>query len=171
MASTLAVDNIVGRATAANVHITGTLVQRQSTKSSTEYTNSTQTFSDVTGTSLTFTPKFASSLLLIKYYYSINVYTSGTNTNAGGMVRLVHDGTSLDYTGGNYEHYYQNDAGSGTGPNSYARAVKLSEVSATNTNARVIKAQARIYASPTVAIRINQGNHYTSYLVVEEIAQ
>ena len=75
MASTLAVDNIVGRATAANVHITGTLVQRQSTKSSTEYTNSTQTFSDVTGTSLTFTPKFASSLLLIKYYYSINVYT------------------------------------------------------------------------------------------------
>tara|TARA_B100000085_G_scaffold280017_1_gene304277 strand:- start:211 stop:726 length:516 start_codon:yes stop_codon:yes gene_type:complete len=171
MASTLAVDNIVGRATAANVHIVGTMVQRQSSKNSTEFSTASTSFTDVTNATLTFTPKFASSLLLIKYYYSINVYTSGTNTNAGGMVRLVHDGTSLDYTGGNYEHYYQNDAGSGTGPNQYARAIKLAEVSAGNTNARVIKAQARIYASPTVALRINQGNHYTSYFVVEEIAQ
>ena len=172
MASTLAVDNIVGRATAANVHITGTIVQRQSTKTSTAYTNSTTTFTDVTGASLTFTPKFASSLLLIKYYYSVNCYTSGTNTNAGGVVRLVHDGTSLDYnSSGNYEHYHQNDAGAGTGPNQYERAIKLGEVAASNTNARIIKVQARIYSSVTAAIRINQGGYYTSYLVGEEIAQ
>ena len=171
MAATLTVDNIEGATSSSAIHIPGHIVQRQSTKTSTEYTNSTQTFSDIGGASLTFTPKFASSLLLIKYYYSINCYTSGTNTNAGGMVRLVHDGTSLDYTGGNYEHYHQNDAGNGTGPNSYERAIKLAEVAAGNTSARVIKAQARIYASPTVALRVNQGSHYTSYFVVEEIAQ
>ena len=172
MGSTLTVDNIVGATTAANVKMpAGYLVQRQSTKSATAYTNTTTSFSDITGATLTFTPKFASSLLLIKYYYSLNVYTSGTNTNAGGMIQLLHDGTALDALGGNYEHYFQNDAGSGTGPNSYMRQVKIGEVAASNTNARVIKAQARIYASPTVAIRINQGGYYTSYFVVEEIAQ
>lgn len=172
MGSTLTVDNIVGATTAANVKMpAGHLVQRQSTKSATAYTNTTTSFSDITNTSITFTPKFASSLLVIKYIYSINVYTSGTNTNAGGMIQLLHDGTALDALGGNYEHYYQNDAGAGTGPNNYARAIKIGEVAASNTNARVIKAQGRIYASPTAAIRINQGGYYTSYFIVEEISQ
>ena len=70
MGSTLTVDNIVGATTAANVKMpAGYLVQRQSTKSATAYTNSTTSFSDITGATLTFTPKFASSLLLIKYYF------------------------------------------------------------------------------------------------------
>ena len=149
----------------------GHVVQRQSTKTNTGYTNATTSFSDITGATLTFTPKFASSTLLIKYVYSVNVYTSGTNNNAGGVVRLVHDGTALDYNAsGNYEHYYQNDAAGGTGPNNYARAIKIAEVAASNTNARVIKAQGRIYSAITAGLRINQGDYYTSYFIVEEIA-
>ena len=152
--------------------VPGTIVQRQTTKFTTAYTNSATSFSDIGGATLTFTPKFASSLLLITFNYSLNVYTSGTNTNAGGMVKLLHDGTALDYNAsGNYEHYFQNDAGAGVGPNNYMRQVKFAEVAASNTNARVIKAQARCYNSTTAGIRINQAGYYTSYFFVEELAQ
>ena len=173
MGSTLTVDNIVGATTAANVKLpAGCLIQRQSTKFNTAYTNTTTSFSDIGGATLTFTPKFASSTLCITFNYSLNVYTTGTNTNAGGIVKLLHDGTTLDYSAaGNYEHYFQNDAGAGTGPNNYMRQVKFAEVAASNTNARVIKAQARIYNSTTAGLRINQAGYYTAYFIVEEISQ
>lgn len=159
-------------AAASGVHIADHVIQRVSTKFSTETTNSTQTFADISGASITFTPKSASSLLYITFNWSMNAYTSGTNTNAGGIVRILHDGNPLDYNAsGNYEFYFQNDAGAGTGPNQYIRQVKIATVSAGNTNARVIKVQGRIYASPTVAIRINQAGYYTSYFMVEEIGQ
>ena len=172
MASTLTVDNIVGATTAANVKMpAGYLVQRQTTKFSTEYTNTTTSFSDIGGATLTFTPKFATSTLCITFNMHINVYTSGTNTNAGGQIILLHDGTNLDYAAGNYELYFQNDAADGVGPNNFLRQVKFSEVAASNTNARVIKAQGRMYNATTAGLRINQAGYYTSYFIVEEIAQ
>ena len=173
MGSTLTVDNIVGATTAANVKLpAGCIVQTQSNKSATAYTNTTTSFSDVSGATLNFTPKFATSILRITFNCHANVYTSGANNNAGGMLKLVHDGTDLDYnSSGNYAMYYQNDATDGTGPNNFYRHVLVAEVAASNTNARVIKAQARIYQSPTTAIRINQGGFYTSYFIVEEISQ
>jgi len=150
----------------------GHLIQKVSTKFNTAFTSSSQSFTDVTGASITFTPKSASSLLYIMFNCSMNVYTSGTNTNAGGIVRIVHDGSALDYhSSGNYEYYFQNDAGAGTGPNNYTRQVKIATVAAGNTNARVIKVEGRMYASPTVAMRINQASYYYSYFVVEEIMQ
>ena len=150
----------------------GHIVQRQTTKFTTAYTNSTQTFSDITGASINFTPKFASSLLLITFNCAFNVYATGTNTNAGGIMRIVHDGTDLDYNAaGNYENYFQNDASDGVGPNNYMRQVKFAEVAASNTNARVIKVQARTYNSTTAGLRINQAGYYTSYFFVEELAQ
>ena len=150
----------------------GHLVQRQSVKFNTAYTNSSTSFTDITPATITFTPKFASSLLLITFNMSVNVYTSGTNTNAGGAVKLLHDGTMLDYNAsGNYELYFQNDAGAGTGPNQYVRQVQFAEVAASNTNARVIKAQARCYSAVTAGLRINQAGYYTSFLIIEEIAQ
>ena len=171
--STLSVDTIQGKTTAGNVKLpNGCIVQTQSNKSSTAYTNTTTSFSDITGATLTFTPKFATSILRITFNCHANVYTTGTNTNAGGVIKLVHDGTDLDYnSSGNYAMYYQGDAPNGTGPNNFFRHVLVSEVAAGNTNARVIKAQARIYQSPTTAIRINQAGYYTSYFIVEEIAQ
>lgn len=150
----------------------GYLIQRQSVKFNTAYTNSSTSFTDITPATITFTPKFASSLLLITFNYSLNVYASGTDTNAGGTIKLLHDGTALDYNAsGNYEHYFQNDAGAGTGPNNYMRQVKFAEVAASNTNARVIKAQARCYNSTTAGVRINQATYYTSFLIIEELKQ
>jgi|TARA_R100000482_G_C5119901_1_gene145112 hypothetical protein len=170
--SILKVDTINEKTSGNGVQIAGHVIQRVSTKFSTETINSTQSFADISGASITFTPKSASSLLYITFNWSMNAYTSGTNTNAGGIVRIIHDGSALDYNAaGNYEWYFQNDAGAGVGPNQYARQVKIATVAASNTNARVIKAQGRIYASPTVAIRINQAGYYTSYFMVEEIAQ
>ena len=174
MSSIMKVDNIQNAAGGDGVHITGHLVQRVSTKFSTAYTNSTQNFSDIAGASITFTPKYASSLLCITFNTLANVYTTGTNTNAGGVMRILHDGAYItgDYNAaGNYEMYFQNDAGAGTGPNNYMRQVKYGEIAAGNTNARVIKVQGRTYNGTTQAIRINQGGLYTSYFVVEEIAQ
>ena len=96
--STLSVDTIQGQTTAANVKLpAGCIVQTQSNKSATAYTNTTTSFSDVSGATLTFTPKFATSILRITFNCHANVYTSGTNNNAGGMIKLVHDGTDLDY--------------------------------------------------------------------------
>ena len=150
----------------------GMVVQRQSVKFNTAYTNSSTSFTDITPATITFTPKFASSLLLITFNYSLNVYASGTNTNAGGTVKLLHDGTALDYNAsGNYEHYFQNDAGAGTGPNNYMRQHKFAEVAAGNTNARVIKAQARCYNATTAGVRINQAAYYYSFLIIEELKQ
>ena len=172
--SNLKVDTINEKTTGNGVHIPGHMIQRVSTKFSTAYTNSTQNFSDITGASITFTPKYASSLLCITFNTSANVYTSGTVNNAGGVMRILHDGAYItgDYNaGGNYELYFQNDAAGGTGPNNYVRQVKYGEIAAGNTNARVIKVQGRTYSSSTVALRINQGGLYVSYFIVEEIAQ
>ena len=171
--STLSVDTIQGKTTAGNVKLpNGCIVQTQSNKSSTAYTNTTTSFSDITGATLTFTPKFATSILRITFNCHANVYTTGTNTNAGGVIKLVHDGTDLDYnSSGNYAMYYQNDAADGVGPNNFFRHVLVAEVTASNTNARVIKAQGRIYQSPTAALRINTSGVFTSYFFVEEIAQ
>jgi len=172
--STMYVDTIQKADGSSGVHIAGHLVQRVSTKFSDAYTNSSQNFADILPATITFTPKYASSLLCITFNTSANVYTSGTNTNAGGVMRILHDGAYItgDYNaGGNYELYFQNDAGAGTGPNNYMRQVKYGEIAAGNTNARVIKVQARTYNATTAAIRLNQGGLYTSYLIVEEIAQ
>lgn len=174
MSSIMRVDTIQKADGSSGVHIAGHLVQRVSTKFSTEYTNSTQTFSDIAGASITFTPKYATSLLCITFNAFANVYTSGTNTNAGGVMRILHDGAYItgDYNAsGNYELYFQNDASDGVGPNNYVRQVKYGEIAAGNTNARVIKVQGRTYNATTAAIRINQGSLYTSYFIVEEIAQ
>ena len=174
MVSTIKVDSIQKADGSSGVHIAGHIVQRVSTKFSTAYTNTTKNFSDIAGASITFTPKYASSLLCITFNTSANVYTSGTVNNAGGVMRILHDGAYItgDYNAsGNYEMYFQNDAAGGTGPNNYVRQVKYGEIAAGSTNSRVIKVQARTYSASTVAIRINQGGLYASYFVVEELAQ
>ena len=65
MASTLTVDNIVGATTAANVKTpAGTVLQTQVNKYDTEVTTTSSTFA-ATGASVTITPKFATSHILV----------------------------------------------------------------------------------------------------------
>ena len=132
-------------------------------------TNSDQGFSDVSGSSFSFTPKLSTSRLFITAHYHFNAYSS-TNYYAGGMCRIVHDGTALDYVSQYYELYNQ-QISSGTSPNLHLRQSKCITVASGNTNARTIKLQIIKYGSGTAEARLNQGNYYYSTIVVEEVVQ
>jgi len=180
--STLHVENLKGLSSGGNankiivpsgqtlVPSAGQVIQKvHHTWNSQTTTNSDQGFSDVTGSSFSFTPKLSTSRLFITAHYHFNAYSSSTYY-AGGMCRMVHDGTALDYTSQYYELYNQNAAG-GTQPNHHTRQSKCMTVASGSTNARTIKLQVIKYGSGTAEARVNQGAYYYSTIVVEEVVQ
>ena len=169
--SILKVDTINEKTTGNGVVIPGHVIQKvHHTWNGETTTNSDQGFSDVSGSSFSFTPKLSTSRLFITAHYHFNAYSS-SNYYAGGMCRLVHDGTALDYTSQYYELYAQNNPSGSTQPNHHTRQSKCMTVASGNTNARTIKLQVIKYGSGTAEARVNQGNYYYSTIVVEEIAQ
>lgn len=189
MAGTLTVQNIEGPSSGANANkviipsgqtldvsagtltpSAGQVIQKvHHTWSSTD-TNSTETFADVNGSSFSFTPKSSTSRLFITAHYHFNAY-SNSEYYAGGMVRIVHDGTVLDYANQQYEGYYQQPANGDDTPNIHMRQSKCITVASGSTNARTIKLQMAKYGSGTLAVRLNQGGYYYSTIVVEEVVQ
>jgi len=94
MASTLAVDNILGRATAANVHLPGHVVQvKHKADPNTTRTGSTGSTSYVaTGEYVDFTPKYANSTI----YITLSIGMQLSNTNSGAAITNIgRDGTML----------------------------------------------------------------------------
>ena len=78
MGSTLTVDNIVGATTAANVKLpAGCILQTVSTTKTDAFSSSSSSLVDITGMSVTITPKFATSKILIR-----------TNLNWGGVTNI-----------------------------------------------------------------------------------
>lgn len=151
------------------LHAAGHIIQTAYTHFNTETLNTSETFADVSGASISFTPKFASSILFITTTYQMQVYATSSNY-AGGMVRIVHDGTNLDWTSQHYENYKEVSGVSG-GVNFHFRDTKFIPVAASNTNARTIKLQIAKYGTNTLHAKVNQGAYYFSVLKVEEIAQ
>ena len=147
----------------------GHVIQTAYTHFNTETSNTSETFADVSGASISFTPKFASSNLIITTTYQMQVYSTSSSF-AGGMVRIVHDGTNLDWTSQHYENYREVDGNTG-GVNFHFRDTKFIPVAASNTSARTIKLQIAKYGSNTTHAKVNQGAYYWSVLKVEEIAQ
>lgn len=178
--STLHVENLKGLSSGGNankiivpsgqtfVPSVGQIIQKAYHSWSSEATNSSETFADVSGSSFSFTPKLSTSRLFITATYQFNPYSSGFY--AGGMVRIVHDGTALDYVDAKYEAYMQQQS-SGTSCNFHLRQTKCITVASGNTNARTIKLQMAKYASGTTAVRFNQSDAYYSTIVVEEVTQ
>ena len=146
----------------------GHVIQKVYNTWNTASTNSTTSFTDVTDSSLSFTPKLSTSRLFITAHYLFNPYSSAYYT--GGMVRIVHDGTALDYISGTYETYTQ-QISSGSSANLYVRQSRAITVAAGSTNARTIKLQMAKYGSSTTAVRFNTDSTYYSTIIVEEIAQ
>ena len=132
-------------------------------------TTSNGSWTDVGNSSLSFTPKLSTSRLFITAHYHANAYSSG-GSYAGGMVRLLHDGTALDHTSQQYEFYYETASGS-TNANIHTRQSKCMTVASGSTNARTIKLQLITYGSGTTAANVNQGAYYYSTIVVEEVVQ
>ena len=177
--STLHVENLKGLSSGGNankiivpsgqtfVPSVGQVIQKVHHSWSSESTNSSTSFADVSGSSFSFTPKLSTSRLFITAHYHFNPYSS--THYCGGMVRTVHDGTALDYVDANYEMYYE--SGNGTSANGHFRQSKCITVLSGNTNARTIKLQMSKYASGTEAVRCNQSDAYYSTIIVEEVTQ
>ena len=97
MASTLTVDNIVGAATAANVKMpAGAILQTVTTDftDQTSVTSSGTTYTDVTNGTITITPKFSTSKILIIPNISILTQDSASTYIYFG-VRCVRDSSTV----------------------------------------------------------------------------
>jgi hypothetical protein len=148
----------------------GQVIQRQVVVWTTVTDNSTETYADINGGTIDFTPKLSTSTLHITVHYHVNAYATGSTGNyAGGSVRILHDGSEISTQSG-YENYWQSNVPSGgTNPNNFTRASKFVTVASGNTNSRTIKLQSKKYGSETTAFRFNQGGLYQSAIIVEEV--
>ena len=167
--STLSVDTIQGQTAAAKVIFPAGVVIQTQFHTFTNITSVTSSsYSDVGGSSFTFTPKFASSLLHITA--SIHCYTYRTGNASGGSFDINVDGSNISPSGDAREYYI--DIGGANNQYCFVRQHKEVTVSASNTSAKTIKLQMKNYVSSNSGgFRINDGGNYTSSIKVEEISQ
>ena len=171
MASILKADKIEGVTASGTVQMpAGHVVQTKLHSFNDETEIASTSFTDCTGSSFTFTPKFASSKLIINF--NAHFYAYRDLNGQGGTIELNVDGSRVgdpvDATG--YEHYYSFTAT--TVVNMLIVATKEVQIDASNTNAKTIKLQARAYVSTNNGkVEINEGGLHTSTIKVQEIAQ
>ena len=144
----------------------GTILKHQKVTWNDITQSQSDSFTDITNGTLSYTPVSASSTLRI----TANIYVyfgQGSSTTVGGAIRLVHDGTALNSPGS--QQYYKS-AGSGTAILQVPH-LHIEYVSAGSTSARTIKVQARCYAGSNAAeFVINKLNQFYSNIEVLEIA-
>ena len=111
--STLYVDTINEKTSGNGIYIPGHVVQYKKTAYITGEQSTTSTsFSDITGASLSITPKSTSSIILIGW--------CGVLGGAGGF-RFTRDGTALATTGDTYQYYDADTTGQTTWKNGSTR--------------------------------------------------
>ena len=167
--STLSVDTIQGQTAAAKVIMPAGMVVQPQFHTFTNITSVTSSsYADVGGSSFTFTPKFASSLLHITA--SVHCYTYRSSTNNGGSVDINVDGSNITASGDARE--FMVEVGGASSIYVFCRQHKEVTISASNTSAKTIKLQMKNYVSSNSGgFRINDGGNYTSSIKVEEISQ
>ena len=166
--STLKVDTIQGKTTAGTVAMpSGMVVQTSFHSFNTATTLNSDSDADLGGSSHTFTPKFASSLLLISY--SVHVQMKRNTTAQGCTINVVVDSSNITHSAQDYENYIA--IGSGN-TNNYLRIHKEVSMSASNTNAKTVKLVGRPYATGDSGQAIvNNSANFTSSIKIQEIAQ
>jgi hypothetical protein len=70
----------------------GQVLQVVSTTKTDTFSTTSTSFTDITGLSVSITPKFATSKILVLF----NVYTSANQNSASAPVRLLRDSTAID---------------------------------------------------------------------------
>ena len=170
MGSTLTVDNIVGATTAANVKLpAGCVVQTTFHTFSTATDFNTDSDADVGGSTVTFTPKFASSLLILTM--SVSIQINRLNSNEGGTVNFVVDGVNINHptNSADYEHYINMNSGN---TNLYTRTHKEVSINASNTSAKTVKLVGRPHdINDSGVLRINPTGYFTSSIKIQEVTQ
>jgi len=167
--STLSVDTIQGKTTAGNVAFPAGMVVQTSFHTFSDITSVTSSsYSDVGGSSFTFTPKFATSLLHVTA--SVHCYTYRTGNASGGSFDINVDGSNISASSDAREYYI--DIGGASNQYCFSRQHKEVTVSASNTSAKTIKLQMKNYVSSNSGgFRINDGGNYISSIKVEELTQ
>ena len=136
--STLSVDTIQGQTAAAKVIMPAGMVVQTQFHTFTNITSVTSSsYADVGGSSFTFTPKFASSLLHITA--SVHCYTYRSSTNNGGSVDINVDGSNITASGDARE--FMVEVGGASSIYVFCRQHKEVTISASNTSAKTIKLQ------------------------------
>jgi len=168
--STLKVDTIQGKTTSGTVAMpAGSVVQTSFHTFNTETALNSNSDADIGGASLTFTPKFASSLLILSC--SVSIQINRNSSASGGTVNFVVDGVNIDHptNSADYEHYINMNSGN---TNNYTRTQKEVSVSASNTNAKTVKLVGRPQdTGDSGLLRINPSGYFNSTIKIQEIAQ
>lgn len=141
-----------------------TILQVKKVTWSNETQDTTQSFTDITNGTLSFTPLSANSTLKITAFLHIYLGKGGS-TEVGGSFQIVHNGVALEAPD---TEQYRKVAGSGTAIFQLPH-VFSNYVAAGNTNARTIKVQGRSKLSASEYL-VNKGSAYTSHIEVMEIA-
>ena len=168
MTSRLLVDKIEGKSTSGTIQMpSGYVVQTAFHKFTTATTLNSDSDADIGGASLTFTPRFSSSLLVLSCSVSVNMYRG--NINQGCTINFNVDGSNIDYPSDDYELYDSVPSGS---VNVYVRMNKEVSMDASNTNAKTVKLTGRPYATGNSGVAvINSNSYFTSSIKIQEIAQ
>ena len=170
MASILKTDKLEGVTASGTVQMpAGMVVQTSFHSFNTATTLNSDSDADVGGSSHTFTPKFASSLLILTM--SVSIQLNRSNSNEGGTVNFVVDGVNISHPTNNadYEHYINMNSGN---TNLYTRTHKEVSINASNTNAKTIKLVARPHDTADGGVlRVNPTGYYNSSIKIQEIAQ
>ena len=171
--STLSVDTVQGQTAAGNVKMpAGYVVQEVHHPCTTYFILNTTSYTDLTGASITFTPKFNNSKLLVQSVQHFYLEQTGAAWS-GANSRIVIDGNGQAASSSSGSSVYgvgsrdTNQAGGQT-----TRLMAYDNQTATytvsSTNSIVIKAQVKLVQSITTC---NVNNYGRGYLKVTEIAQ
>ena len=170
--STLSVDTIQGKTTAGTVAMpSGFVVQTVLHEYQTYTEIASDSNTDVGGSSFSFTPKFASSLLIISTVTHVN-WSRDDASGQGCTVNIHFDGSLLKTSAQDYENYMR--ATSGGFHYFYGRVHKEHSTTISNTNAKTIKLQARPFATGNngrMAVNYGSDSNFYSTIKVQEIAQ
>ena len=110
MASELHVDSIKDSGGTGNVHIAGAVLQVQSTTKTDDFSMTSQTYADVTGLSVTITPKFSTSKILVRYHVHIMNSDAGSNLQCLRGSTAILNGTGTGTTAGDIGLTYEEGA-------------------------------------------------------------
>ena len=152
----------------AGVHSPGMVIQTQNTYSNTQAIT-TSAGAALDGASLSFTPKYNNSKLLIQARIPIKVYNTNNTSDGWCSIRIVNSTSAIEpEPNNNYEF------GANYGNTSWADWRHVGFIQAyhtvTSTSADTYKVQAKLY-NANETLTVNEGGLYFSSITIMEIAQ
>jgi hypothetical protein len=185
--STLQVENLIGPTSGSNANKViipsgqtldasngftppaGSVVQVQDAYSNTQVVSTTSGLA-INGVSLSFTPKYGNSKLVIIARVPIKVINTGSQTDGWATVRIAKSTGALEPEPNNTYEF-----GFNVGQSSWNDWRNVGFVQAydtvTNTNAETYSAQGKLYNGAGTSLTVNEGGLYFSSITIMEVKQ